>query len=295
MKRPKNSIIIFFALVIGTFFIVMIFNPVKTSNPLKTILLITGINIIISFLFGLKTGDYSWTDRIWSIVPIGFSWIYAASNPANPTGWLAFLLIALWGIRLTANFARKGGYTQEQDYRWTILQSRIHTKIGWQAFNLFFIACYQQVLFICFTLPLYFLNNTPLNITMILALVFMFAFLVLETLADQQQYSFQQAKYGLLPTNPLSEADYKKGFKTSGLFARSRHPNYLGELGFWWSLYIFSALGNGIWWSPSLLGPILLTLLFLGSTGFTEQITAGKYPQYQEYKKSTWPILFRPW
>ena len=32
-------------------------------------------------------------------------------------------------------------------------------------------------------------------------------------------------------------------------------------------------------------GAVLLSLLFQGSTAFTEQITAGKYPTYKEYQK----------
>lgn len=33
------------------------------------------------------------------------------------------------------------------------------------------------------------------------------------------------------------EEDLERGFLTQGLFGRSRHPNYFGELGFWWTLY----------------------------------------------------------
>jgi steroid 5-alpha reductase family enzyme len=122
----------------------------------------------------------------------------------------------------------------------------------------------------------------------------MLAFLVLETIADQQQYVFQQSKYNLLPRQEALQADYQRGFRTTGLFAWSRHPNYLGELGVWWSLYLIGVFGVDKLLHWSMIGPFLLTLLFIGSTWFTEGITTEKYPAYQEYRKQVWPIFPKP-
>ncbi|WP_155816649.1 DUF1295 domain-containing protein [Sphaerochaeta pleomorpha] len=298
MKKPKTTVLLFFTIMLGTFVAILTAYPVKTTNPLMIITTLTCINASVSFLFGLLTEDYSWTDRLWSTVPVGFAWIYASNASFSPSVTVAAMLITLWGIRLTANFARRGGYADTEDYRWSILRKRIPNRFLWQVFNLLFIAFYQQLLFVCFTLPLYFLTVTlekTLSAGILVSSVAMLAFLTLETFADQQQYTFQQAKYGLLPKQKELEEEYKKGFRTSGLFLRSRHPNYLGELGFWWSLFAFCAAGTKTLFSPALLGPLMLTLLFIGSTVFTEQITTSKYPQYKEYKKQTWPILFRPW
>ena len=41
-------------------------------------------------------------------------------------------------------------------------------------------------------------------------------------------------------------------FLRSGLWAWSRHPNYLGEMGFWWGLYLFGLV-------------LLLVFFFFGS------------------------------
>ena len=298
MKKPNITVLLFFAIIVGTFVAILSMYPVKTYDPLWIIGTITIINALVSFFFGLLTKDYSWTDRLWSTVPVGFAWIYAAQASFAPSLSFAAMLVTLWGIRLTANFARRGGYADTEDYRWSILKKRIPNRFLWQVFNLLFIALYQQVLFVCFTLPLYFLAiapQSPLQTGMFFSSVAMLAFLTLETIADQQQYTFQQAKYGLLPKQKELAEDYSRGFRTRGLFLRSRHPNYLGELGFWWSLFAFCATGTKTLFSPALLGPLMLTLLFIGSTVFTEQITTSKYPQYRDYKKKTWPILFRPW
>jgi steroid 5-alpha reductase family enzyme len=42
-----------------------------------------------------------------------------------------------------------------------------------------------------------------------------------------------------------------------------------------------------------LIGPFLLTLLFVGSTRFTEQISRSKYPEYELFQRSTSAVV--PW
>jgi steroid 5-alpha reductase family enzyme len=40
-----------------------------------------------------------------------------------------------------------------------------------------------------------------------------------------------------------------------------RHPNYLGELGFWWRLWLFAfAAADGWWWT--VIGPLAMTAMF---------------------------------
>ena len=44
----------------------------------------------------------------------------------------------------------------------------------------------------------------------------------------------------------------------------------------------------------ALIGPILLILLFQGSTSFTEAITGKKYPDYKAYQDATSRLLPLP-
>ena len=81
------------------------------------------------------------------------------------------------------------------------------------------------------------------------------------------------------------KADYGRGFLTQGLFAYSRHPNFFAEQSMWWAFYLFAVAAKGgldagrdAWLQPVLVGPVLLSLLFQGSTPFTEDITVSKYP-----------------
>lgn len=297
MKATKTSILLFFIIIAACIAFTLMQASFDTA-PLVKAGVITACSIVVTFLFSLITGDYSWTDRLWSTLPVALAWMYAFSAGLNAPAVTVSVLITLWGARLTFNFARRGGYSGEEDYRWTILRERINNPVLWLIFNFLFIACYQQMLFIAFTSPLSLLvePSNPTFTPLSFAAILMFALcLGIETLADQQQYTFQQAKYNLLPRVEEHAEDYERGFRTSGLFRFSRHPNYFGELGVWFSIYLFCVSFSQSILHYTLIGPLLLTLLFVGSTIFTESITKSKYPAYQAYQQKVPPILLKFW
>ena len=77
---------------------------------------------------------------------------------------------------------------------------------------------------------------------------------------------------------------YAKGFAHRGLWGVVRHPNYAAEQAIWIVFYLFSVSATGQWLNWSVIGAILLVLLFWGSSNFSESISASKYPDYADYK-----------
>ena len=302
----KFFLLIALAIVVSTFLgaLVSESTPLQfysSENPLLVVSVLAASFALMSFMFSIVTGDYSWVDRLWSTAPVGFAWVYAWRSGMDPRLWLAAILVTLWGARLTFNFARKGGYTGVEDYRWPILREKIGNPILWQVFNLLFISCYQIGLFVLFTSPLYMLYvfaGPPITAGFLAISALILLFLVYETVADQQQWSFHRAKKAAgmsAGAAPVGEGttDVERGFLSSGLFRYSRHPNYFGELAIWWCIYFLGALQTGSLLSWSVLGALLLSLLFVGSTLFTESITGRKYPAYVEYQRSTSAVI--PW
>jgi ABC-type sugar transport system permease subunit len=112
-------------------------------------------------------------------------------------------------------------------------------KLPWSLFNLFFICLYQQGLILLFTLPMLLAFeglNSPLGMLDYLAATLMMSFLIIETMADQQQYAFQTEKYRRIQAGtPLNE--YAHGFVNTGLWGVVRHPNYACEQLIWKSFY----------------------------------------------------------
>ena len=120
----------------------------------------------ITWLTSVITKEYSWVDRIWSIIPIVYVWVFAyGANFADPRLNLMGILVTLWGARLTFNFARKGGYAPGgEDYRWAILRQKMNPAL-YQIFNIFFIVIFQNALLLAIALPanLALENQTTLN------------------------------------------------------------------------------------------------------------------------------------
>jgi steroid 5-alpha reductase family enzyme len=253
-----------------------------------------------SFAFGAATGDYSWVDRLWSLVPVLFAWLYALRAGFAAPSLAAALLVTLWGARLTRNFARRGGYSGSEDYRWSVLRSRMASPLLWQLFNAGFICAFQLGVIALFASPLGLLAEVgPPGaglLPVVAPAVLCLGFLAIETEADREQWEFQarKAAFLALPEGRRGADDEaRRGFRSSGLFRLSRHPAYFGELGFWWSVCLLGSWGSGrpIHWSAA--GAAALTCLFVGSTRFTESITAAKYPAYREYRAATSAVL--PW
>lgn len=233
-------------------------------------------------------------DKAWSILPPIYSWHftlhdYLNRGSFNPRLLLATLLITTWGIRLTYNFARKGGYEWSgRDYRFTYIHEKIGN-IGMFLLNIIFIGPMQDTLFILMTAPLYassLVKTTHLTLLDGVTATLFLALLLLEVIADDQQLMFQTKKHALLDfvKNDREQltGDYKRGFLcSSGLWKYSRHPNFFAEQSLWWVVYLFSIItrveaGDATWTDPSLylhwtgLGAFFLTLLFQGSTWLTE-------------------------
>lgn len=261
---------------------------------------------LLCFAVSELTRNYSQVDKLWSLLPIGYAWYVSYRSGFDARTGLMAALATLWGLRLTFNFARRGGYQWppwqgEEDYRWGILRQNplLNKRLPWTAFNLFFISLYQNTLILLFTLPAVVAwqgRETPLNWLDALAALLMLGFIVIETVADQQQWNYQTEKYRRRQAGePLGE-EYSRGFCSTGLWGLVRHPNYAAEQAIWLSYYLFSVAATGRWLNWSLAGAVLLMLLFLGSSDFSEKISAGKYPAYADYQKRVprfWPKLFR--
>lgn len=86
------------------------------ANPSVASCSLVAILMAISYAVQL-TGYWSVVDRLWSIVPFVYAGIYAAFNSGNQRAVLIAALTTVWGLRLTFNFWRKGGYAHEEDYR----------------------------------------------------------------------------------------------------------------------------------------------------------------------------------
>ena len=68
---------------------------------------------ILCFIVSSVSNNYSQVDKLWSTIPIAYVWIVAFESGFEPRLILMASLVSVWGIRLSYNFWRRGGYSKK--------------------------------------------------------------------------------------------------------------------------------------------------------------------------------------
>ncbi len=152
--------------------------------------------------------------------------------------------------------------------------------------NITFISPGQMLLVWLTTAPMHqawLWRESPLNWLDGVAAALFLALLVVQTVADEQMWRFQQDKKRRIAAGE----EVFRPFMTTGLFGVCRHPNYFSEMAMWLVFYLFAVAASGQWLHWTGLGFILLIGLFIPSTRLGESISVSKYPAYRDYQATT--------
>jgi steroid 5-alpha reductase family enzyme len=265
---------------------------VHFQNLIDTWLIMMIVVSMACFIVSEITRNYSQVDKLWSLIPVAYSWITVAAYP-SPRLFLMALLVTIWGLRLSYNFYRKGGYNiipwkGKEDYRWKVIRetSILKGRFRFGLFNLVFISVFQNIVIFLFSSPLLMAavyNENSLSIIDILAAALMLTFILTESIADNQQFRFHKEKKDPSNIKKIYSQSLEKGFLSEGLWRYVRHPNFTSEQAIWLSFYFFGVAASGKWINITLSGAVLLILIFLGSAKLTENISSSKYPDYVKY------------
>ncbi|KAJ4304837.1 hypothetical protein N0V90_000365 [Kalmusia sp. IMI 367209] len=272
-----------------------------STNPLVTALGFALFLTPVVFIVSEINKNYSQVDRLWSILPVIYNshytlWAHLSGLPAQRLDHVMAVSI-LWGARLTFNYWRKGGYTiGSEDYRWAIVKDYTGPTVMF-VFNIVFISLAQNILLFAITTPTYILllcsritgNELTTWDSVFSKLIFLLV--LVEFFADQQQWTFHEAKGEYKKTAKVPK-DYNytreqldRGFNTSGLWAWSRHPNFAAEQGVWVALYQWSCFETDTFVNWSFGAALSYLILFQASTWLTELLSAKKYPDYKIYQQ----------
>jgi steroid 5-alpha reductase family enzyme len=241
---------------------------------------------IVIFAFSLAFRNSSFYDAYWSVIPPLLAlWWYAQRAPEIDTtrAMLVMALVWLWAIRLTANWATFWEGLHHEDWRYPLVRSRA----GKYGVLLDFAGIHMfptvQVFLGC--LPIYAVmtrSTAPLGALDIVAAIVTFGAIAIEMIADLQLHAFIKTR--------------KPGtFISSGLWAWSRHPNYFGEVGFWWGLMLFGlAAAPDQWWWVCI-GAIAMTLMFqFASIPLMDERSVERRPAYREHMRKVSALLPLP-
>ncbi|KAJ1780752.1 hypothetical protein LPJ59_007199, partial [Coemansia sp. RSA 2399] len=164
-----------------------------------------GFSWVLSFAgLLLREGkrNYSIVDRLWPVFPALLAIQWSVLTVTNEIGHKALLvqsLVLVWSLRLTYNSVRRGDYALgAEDYRWTYVRRRFSSALVWEVFNFLFISVFQVSLLYLMAKPIRHIathepndgENGEWTAAELVLAAAMVASLVVEAVADQQQYRF---------------------------------------------------------------------------------------------------------
>ena len=208
----------------------------------------------VVFAFSRSFDNSSFYDAYWSVapVPIAFYWL-SVPQAAGADGLrqiLVMTLLCAWAARLTWNWARGWSGLDHEDWRYVDKRRQAGSLYWLVSFAGLHMMPTLLVFAGCLALwPALAAGSRPIGALDLLACTVTAGAIALEAVADQQLRRFRLSQ-------PSAEAILE-----TGVWAWCRHPNYLGEIGFWWGLFLFApAAQPKAWWMGA--GALAITLLF---------------------------------
>ncbi len=244
---------------------------------------------IVIFLFSVMVRNSSIYDPYWSVapVPIALFWLLqpGSNGFANLRHVLIFALLCLWAIRLTANWASQWRGLGHEDWRYRDIKrqaGRFYWPVSFLGIHLLpTILVFGGCLALWPTLSD---RNTRLSWLDVVAALVTLTAIVIEATADWQMRRFRRSLAAKRDIDAMPR----------GLWSLSRHPNYFGEVLFWWGLYLFVPLAYPDF-RLVVIGPLLILGLFLGiSIPLMERHLLAGHPEYAEYQRQVVSPFF-PW
>jgi len=211
---------------------------------------------IVVFGFSLAFDNSSLYDPYWSVapVPIAIFWfLRAGAGGTRIRQLVALALLCAWSVRLTVNCLRRWKGIAQEDWRYADFR-----RVGWLYWPISFLGFHlfpTAIVFLgCLSLfPALSSAGRPLGILDAIAAAVTATAISIEWTADRQLRRFLSKR---------SRDSGRGELLGKGLWALSRHPNYFGEVLFWWGVWLFGLAAAPSWWW-TIAGPLAITAMFL--------------------------------
>jgi steroid 5-alpha reductase family enzyme len=249
------------------------------SHPLTVTFWADIAATLVVFLASMAVGNSSLYDPYWSVAPavvvVAWTTQHGGLRPV-----IVEVLMLIWAVRLTANWARGWRGLGHEDWRY--VQIREQNRAPWWLVSLTGIQLMPTLTVFAGLLAVWpAMRDRPLNGIDAAAFIVTAAAIAVEATADIQLHRFTGD-----PANRGRIAD-------RGLWRVSRHPNYLGEIAFWWGMWLFGLAAAPSWWW-TVAGPIAMVLLFaFVSVPMMDRRSLARRPAYAEHMRRVPALLPR--
>ena len=282
-SRQCSFIIITLIYLAATLLGIWVFAALKDSHFLLRLFAADFAATVFVWLWGVIFSNSSVYDPYWSVAPPLMLSGYAIYCGAS--SWpVVLMLIAVWywAIRLTGNWAYTFPDLNKQDWRYDMYKEKFPRL--WHVVNFTGINLMPTIVVFLAMIPGFLLIEQTALSAVQSDLWTWSGFIVcigaatLQLVSDTQAHRFRKAHRGEVCT--------------VGLWSRSRHPNYLGEILMWWGVYMmYLTVGAGFQsWSEILLpaiGALANTCLFVFiSIPMMEKRQIANKPGYAAYRKN---------
>jgi steroid 5-alpha reductase family enzyme len=275
---------IYILIAIGQVFLFLALKPHFSSW--LNLLIIDAAATIAVFIFSLIFSNSSVYDPYWSVEPIVLVGILLFANTTRDLQIIDFVMISLiliWGIRLTLNWIKTFSNLSHQDWRYQILKEK--SGLFYPVINFLGIHFFPTMIVFACMLPIIFIfnsNGTIFYPILILGALISLVGIYLEIKSDIDMHKFKRIRKDSSEIINL------------GLWKYSRHPNYLGEILFWWGIYVLVlSIDINLWWTG--IGALANTLMFLFISIPMEENHLKEYKtNYIKYLKTTSMIVPLP-
>ena len=236
----------------------------------------SSISFSFIFIFSLILNNASVYDPYWSVQPIVIVWGVLLCNNIKLSGLLFSIVITLWGLRLTINWAYTFKNLYTQDWRYVMLKEK--SGIFYPIINFIGIHLVPTLVVYACTIPAVYaiIKGLEANAGSIIFTILSIFAASLQGIADIQMHKYRKNR-----TTP---------FIRTGLWKNSRHPNYLGEILMWWGIGLAVVITDfNLWYL--LIGALLNTLLFSFVSIPMAEKRQSRKEGFLEYKKETRYLL----
>ncbi len=244
-----------------------------------------GLSLLLMTLVWLGSlwwRDASLVDRFWGfgfVLVAAFWWL---TGPRPEAGWLALLLVSLWGLRLSLWLTWRN-WGQGEDARYRAMREHHGKAFAWRSLATVF--GLQGLILWLVAWPLL-VATRELETGMLWSAPAMVGLALFATgLFFEATGDWQLARFKSDPANRGRVMD-------QGLWRYTRHPNYFGDMLVWWGLFGLAAAA-GAWWT--VIAPLLMSFLLARVSGVTllERHLQETRPDYREYVARTSALI--PW
>lgn len=253
----------------------------RHHHPVTVAFVADLVGTVVIFALSMVLANSSLYDPYWSVAPPVIAAAWAAVAPDNLGSGatarevIVMVLVFVWAVRLTGNWAIGWRGLTQEDWRYVMMRDDTHGRLPWWLVSFIGVQLVPTLFVFVGLLPLWPALGAPrhsFNAIDVIALVITVAAIAVETVADNQMRAFAHN-----PDNRGRTIDV-------GLWSRSRHPNYLGEISFWCGLYLFGLAADPHWWW-TLAGPMVMVLLFQTiSIPMMETRSLQRRPTYADYQ-----------